>query len=56
MGDMGDRTSTRHRYEYRYGTWDIDLGYRYGMWYIVMDTYHIGMVIRDIDMGYGIMI
>jgi len=30
--------------------------YRYGRWYIDMVIYHIGMVILDIDMGYGPMI
>jgi len=33
-----------------------DTGNRYGIWYIDMVTYRIGMVILDIDMGYGLMI
>jgi len=51
---------------YRYGISDIngisiwisiwDMGYRYGIWIIDMVIHHIGMVIQDIDMGYGLMI
>jgi len=33
-----------------------DLGYRLGIQYIDMVIYHNGMVILDIDMGYGLMI
>jgi len=38
------------RYEYRYGIWNIELGYGISIWY-----YHIDMVILDIDMGYGLL-
>jgi hypothetical protein len=34
--------------------WNV--GYRYGIWYNDMVMYHIGTVILDIDMGYGLMI
>jgi hypothetical protein len=48
---MGDWTSMRYRYEYRYGIWT-------SIWedYIDMVIYHIDMVILDIDMGHGLMI
>ena len=49
-----------------YGRSDIDgisiglsiwnLVYQCGIWYIDMVTYHIDMVIPDIDMGHGLMI
>ena len=33
-----------------------DMGYRFGIRYIIMVIYHIDMVILDIDMGHGLMI
>ena len=34
----------------------MEYGYRFGIRYIDMVIYHIGMVILDIDRGYGLMI
>jgi hypothetical protein len=69
---MGDRTSMRYRYEYRYGIWDIDFGYgisiwyltyrhghlayRYGIWANDMGHDSIDTVITHIGMEYGLMI
>ena len=47
---------------YRYGRSDFneisiwDMGYRFGIRYIVMLMYHIDMAVLDIDVGYGLMI
>jgi hypothetical protein len=35
--------------------WEIDMGHRYGIWYIEMVMYHINMVIMDLDMRHGLM-
>jgi hypothetical protein len=32
------------------------MGTRFGTWFIDMVIYHIDIIIRDIDMGYGLMI
>jgi hypothetical protein len=54
--DMGYRCgrSDINEISIRISIWDM--GYRFGIRYIIMVIYHIDMVILDIDMGHGLMI
>jgi hypothetical protein len=49
--DMGDRYGRSDINEISIGIPIWDMGYRFGIWVIVMVIYHIDMVILDIDMG-----
>jgi hypothetical protein len=53
---MGDRYERSDINEISIGLSIWNMGYRFGIRYIDMVIYHIGMVILDIDRGYGLMI
>jgi hypothetical protein len=53
---MGYRFGRSNINEISIGISVCDMGYRCWMWNIDMVIYHLDMVIRDIDMGYGLMI
>jgi len=54
--DMGDQYGRSDINQISMGISIWDTGYRYEMGYIDMVIYHIHLVMRDIDMGYGLMI
>jgi len=54
--DMGDRYGTSDVNEISTGLSICNMVYRYGIPYIDMVIYYIGMVLLHIDMGYWLMV